>query len=112
MNNFLTFNINKTAINKINSITNENKKKLRIFIKGGGCGGLKYGFVLTNKKKKNDICILKKNIIIVIDPISFQYLSGSHLFYYCYLEETKFVIKNTNMKTTCNCGSSFNFKKI
>ncbi|WMC18884.1 MAG: iron-sulfur cluster assembly accessory protein [Enterobacteriaceae bacterium PSpicST2] len=112
MKNFLTFNINKTAINKINSIIIKTKKKLRIFVKGGGCNGLKYGFILVNKKMKRDICIIKKNIIIVIDSISFQYLSGSYLFYNYYIEESKFIIKNSNIKTTCNCGSSINFKKI
>ncbi|WGS66248.1 iron-sulfur cluster assembly accessory protein [Enterobacteriaceae bacterium ET-AT1-13] len=112
MNKFLNFKINKTAINKINSIITKHKKKLRIFIKGGGCGGIKYNFILTNIKKKNDICIIKKNITIVIDPISFQYLNGSYLFYYYYLEEAKFIIKNSNIKTTCNCGSSINFKNF
>ncbi|XZR53209.1 MAG: iron-sulfur cluster assembly accessory protein [Enterobacteriaceae bacterium] len=108
MKNFLTFNIDKSAINKIKSITKK-KKKLRIFIQGGGCSGLKYGFILVDNKKKTDICVIKKNIIIVIDHISFQYLSKSYLFYNYYLEESKFIIKNSNIKTKCYCGSSINF---
>ncbi|WMC20274.1 MAG: iron-sulfur cluster assembly accessory protein [Enterobacteriaceae bacterium PSpyr] len=109
MKKFLSFNINKTAIKKIKTFINN--KKIRIFVQGGGCGGLKYGFILVKKKKKNDICIIKKKMIILIDSISFQYLSGSYLFYKHYLEESKFIIKNLNIKTTCHCGSSINFIK-
>ncbi|WMC19684.1 MAG: iron-sulfur cluster assembly accessory protein [Enterobacteriaceae bacterium PC38] len=108
--NFLTFYINKTSIKKIKTIIK--KKKLRIFVKGGGCGGLKYGFMLVKKKNEKDFCIIKKKIIILIDSISFQYLSGSYLFYKHYLEESKFIIKNSNIKTTCHCGSSINFIKL
>ncbi|BFI91213.1 hypothetical protein SSAmo_2040 [Enterobacterales bacterium endosymbiont of Anomoneura mori] len=110
MKNFFNFNIDKTAINQIKYITTKKKKKLRIFIKGGGCGGLKYGFILVKNKKYNDTCIIKDNIIIVIDPISLQYLSGSYLFYISNLEESKFIIKNSNIKKTCSCGSSFKLR--
>lgn len=102
--------ITKSAIKKIKKIIKsykDKKKKLRIYITGGGCSGFQYGFQLDKKIQKNDIILKNKNIYILIDPISFQYLIGGKLDYIENLEGSKFIIKNPNAKTTCGCGQSF-----
>lgn len=81
--------------------------KLRIYITGGGCNGFKYNFSFDEKINKDDLTILKKGVVILVDPISFQYLIGSSIDYIEKLEGSKFVINNPNVDTTCSCGNSF-----
>ena len=45
--------------------------------------------------------------MLLVDPMSFQYLSGAEIDYKEDLEGSQFVIKNPNATTTCGCGSSF-----
>ncbi|ASS47155.1 Iron-sulfur cluster insertion protein ErpA [Candidatus Nasuia deltocephalinicola] len=87
----------------------KNKYKLNIYIKKGGCNGFKYNFIKTLFLKKFDI-ILKKNIIIKIDTISKIYFTNSILSYKILNNKSKFIIKNKNIKTKCNCGISFKIK--
>lgn len=101
-----------SAINKIkffinNSIENQDKLKLRVYIYGGGCGGFQYGFVLDDQISQNDIIIKNNGANLVIDPMSLQYVFGGIIDYYEGLEGSKFVILNPNAKTTCSCGASF-----
>ncbi|ADM89687.1 putative iron-sulfur cluster assembly accessory protein [Candidatus Zinderia insecticola CARI] len=84
-------------------------KFLRIYIKGGGCMGLKYIFNFKRKYKNYDLLIKIKNLIIIIDFISYQYLYKSYLKYKNTFEKSNFIIFNPEVKKTCNCGSSFNF---
>lgn len=86
------------------------KKKyiLNIYIKKGGCNGLKYNFIKIFFIKKFNI-LIKKNIYINFDTITKIYFINSILDYNL-LNKSKFIIKNKNIKTSCNCGISFNIK--
>ena len=44
---------------------------------------------------------------LLIDAISYPYLSGATIDYREDVQGAQFVIKNPNAKTTCGCGSSF-----
>lgn len=108
----LPVQLTKSALNKIkffinSSSTQHSQLKLRIYIYGGGCGGFQYGFVLDDQVSKNDILIENNGAVLVIDPMSLQYLFGGIVDYYEGLEGSKFIIINPNAKTTCSCGSSF-----
>jgi iron-sulfur cluster insertion protein len=46
-------------------------------------------------------------VTLVVDPMSYQYLSGSEVDYTENLQGAQFVIRNPNAATTCGCGSSF-----
>ena len=46
-------------------------------------------------------------VILLVDPMSFQYLLGAEIDYKQDLQGARFVIRNPNAKTTCGCGSSF-----
>ena len=75
----------------------------RIAIKGGGCSGFQYEFLLD--EKKDDDIIVDEGI--VTDMISIQYLDGSVLEFEMQTFSQLFVLKNPNEKTRCGCGSSF-----
>ena len=45
--------------------------------------------------------------MLLVDPMSFQYLSGAEIDYKEDLEGSQFVIKNPNATATCGCGLFF-----
>jgi iron-sulfur cluster insertion protein len=81
--------------------------KLRVFVSGGGCSGFQYGFTFDENEEEGDTCVEKHGVRLLIDPMSFQYLSGAEIDYKEDLEGAQFVIRNPNATTTCGCGSSF-----
>ncbi|AKC59739.1 iron-sulfur cluster insertion protein ErpA [Blochmannia endosymbiont of Polyrhachis (Hedomyrma) turneri] len=81
--------------------------KLRVYIVGGGCGGFQYKFILDEVIQVDDFYIEKKGVILVVDPISLQYLTGGTIDYYHGLEGSRFIVINPNAKSTCSCGLSF-----
>jgi len=81
--------------------------KLRVFISGGGCSGFQYGFTFDEKVSDDDTQVEKNGVTLLIDPMSFQYLTGAEIDYKEDLEGAQFIIKNPNATTTCGCGSSF-----
>jgi len=46
-------------------------------------------------------------VTVVVDPMSFQYLSGAEIDYREDASGAQFIIRNPNAQTTCGCGSSF-----
>lgn len=81
--------------------------KLRVFVTGGGCSGFQYGFTFDEEVAEDDTILEKAGVTLLIDPMSFQYLSGAEIDYSEGLEGSQFVIKNPNATSTCGCGSSF-----
>ncbi len=88
--------------------------KLRVFVTGGGCSGLKYGFEFKEAVNADDMVIPKEvdthpgNLVhLLVDSVSFQYLVGAEIDYVEDIEGAQFIIRNPNANTTCGCGSSF-----
>lgn len=81
--------------------------KLRVFVTGGGCSGLQYGFTFDEITNEDDTILEKKGVHLLIDPMSYQYLIGAEIDYTEGLEGAQFVIKNPGATSTCGCGSSF-----
>jgi len=81
--------------------------KLRVFVTGGGCSGFQYGFTFDEVQNEDDSVMEKNGVQLLIDPMSYQYLTGAEIDYTEGLEGAQFVIKNPNAQTTCGCGSSF-----
>jgi len=81
--------------------------KLRVFVTGGGCSGFQYGFTFYEVQNEDASVMEKDGVKLLIDPMSYQYLSGAEIDYTEGLEGAQFVIKNPNATSTCGCGSSF-----
>ncbi len=100
----------EAAANKVKNLIeeeNNDELKLRVFVSGGGCSGFQYGFTFDENVQDGDTKIEKNGVMLLVDPMSFQYLSGAEIDYKEDLEGSQFVIKNPNATTTCGCGSSF-----
>ena len=80
---------------------------LRVFISGGGCSGFQYGFTFDEERAEDDFALQKGGVTVLVDPMSYQYLSGAEIDYKEGLEGAQFVIRNPNVTSTCSCGSSF-----
>jgi iron-sulfur cluster insertion protein len=81
--------------------------KLRVYIQGGGCSGFQYGFEFDEQQQEDDLAIATDDTVLLVDPLSLQYLVGAQVDYTESLHGSQFVIRNPNAKTTCGCGSSF-----
>ena len=80
---------------------------LRIFVSGGGCSGLQYGFSIEDAPGEADVCVQRGPLSVVVDPTSLQYLAGAEIDFQDGLEGAHFVIRNPNAAKTCGCGNSF-----
>ncbi len=81
--------------------------KLRVFVQGGGCSGMQYGFEFDEVEQDGDTRVQNQGVTLLVDPMSVQYLSGAEIDYREGLDGSQFVIRNPNAVTTCGCGSSF-----
>ena len=80
---------------------------LRVFVQGGGCSGMSYGFTFEEIKNEDDFDFTYEDVKVVVDSMSMQYLQGSSIDYKEDLMGASFVINNPQAQTTCGCGSSF-----
>ena len=99
-----------SAASKVKALIEEEgneELKLRVFVTGGGCSGLQYGFTFDEISNEDDTVMEKQGVKLLIDPMSYQYLIGAEIDYTEGLEGAQFVIKNPNATSTCGCGSSF-----
>jgi len=99
-----------TAASKVKTLIEEEGNpnlKLRVFVQGGGCSGFQYGFTFDEKVNDEDHVIEKNGVSMVVDPMSYEYLSGAEVDYQESLEGSMFVVNNPNATSTCGCGSSF-----
>lgn len=98
------------AAKKVHELIQEEENPalmLRVFVSGGGCSGFQYGFTFDEKKEDGDSSIENQGVVLVVDPMSVQYLMGAEIDYKEDLQGAQFVIRNPNATTTCGCGSSF-----
>jgi iron-sulfur cluster insertion protein len=80
---------------------------LRVFVQGGGCSGMSYGFTFEEVKNEDDFDFAYQEVKVVVDSISMQYLQDSTIDYKEDIMGSSFVINNPQAQTTCGCGSSF-----
>ena len=80
---------------------------LRVAVEGGGCSGFQYGFTFDEKVNEGDMTIEKQGVLLVVDPMSLQYLIGGVVDYTEGLEGSRFLVNNPNATATSGCGSSF-----
>jgi iron-sulfur cluster insertion protein len=81
--------------------------KLRIFVQGGGCSGMQYGFTFDEERNEDDFNLEFDGVGLLVDSMSAQYLQGAKIKYTEDAMGASFAIENPQAQTTCGCGSSF-----
>lgn len=102
--------VTETAVAKLKDILAEENNpalKLRVFVQGGGCSGMSYGFTLDEAQNEDDWDLEIDGVKVLVDSMSGGYLQGATIDYKEDAYGATFSIKNPSAQTTCGCGSSF-----
>jgi iron-sulfur cluster insertion protein len=98
------------AIAKLQDVLAEENNpdlKLRVFVQGGGCSGMQYGFTLDQEIADDDYNLEFSGVRVLLDSMSSGYLKGAEIDYKDDIHGASFSITNPNAATSCGCGSSF-----
>jgi len=86
----------------------EDRTRLRVGVKGGGCSGFSYLLDLTEEQPgEADEAMESHGVAIVCDAKSLLYLDGTEIDFRDEVMGRGFVFKNPNATSSCGCGSSF-----
>ncbi len=84
---------------------------IRIFVSGGGCGGMTYGMTFVEEPLPTDCVLEQEGTKIYIDAVALGFLEGVEIDYKTQGVNRSFVFKNVFAKTggagTCGaCGAA------
>jgi len=99
-----------TAIIKLKELLAEENNpniKLRVFVQGGGCSGMSYGFTMDEEQNEDDFDFDFDSVKVLVDSMSYQYLEKASIRYEEGAMGSSFAINNPEAVSTCGCGSSF-----
>ncbi len=102
--------LQESAVSKLKELIAEEGNpdlKLRIFVQGGGCSGMQYGFTFDEEQNEDDFDLSFDGVGLLVDSVSAQYLQGAKIKYTEDSMGASFSIDNPQAQTTCGCGSSF-----
>ena len=102
------FDVSKNAVDRIKEISLKQKQEyFRISVDGGGCQGFSYKFNFDENINDDDKIFDFKDVKILIDPTSLNFLKGSKLDFVNDIIGSYFKVINPNASSTCGCGTSF-----
>jgi iron-sulfur cluster assembly protein len=103
--------LTESAVTKLSGILQQkgltSTHGLRVFVKGGGCGGMEYGMTFDDQTREGDEIYEQHGLRVLVDPTSLVYVEGANIDYVDNLMGGGFHIENPNAVSTCGCGSSF-----
>lgn len=80
---------------------------LRLAVTGGGCSGFQYDFCLDDARADDDLLIARAGAVVVIDPVSLDFVKGSEIDFVEEMIGASFKVHNPNATASCGCGTSF-----
>lgn len=106
--------LTSTAAEKLGGIMEQKGMRdthgLRIFVKGGGCGGMQYGMTFDAARDGDEV-YEQHGMRIMVDSTSLFYVEGASIDYVDNLMGGGFHIENPQATSSCGCGSSFRTAK-
>jgi iron-sulfur cluster assembly accessory protein len=107
-------NLTPTAAEKLSGIMSQkgmaDSHALRVFVKGGGCGGMQYGMTFDEARDGDEV-YEQHGLRIIVDSTSLFYIDGANIDYVDNLMGGGFHIDNPQATSSCGCGSSFRTSK-
>ena len=94
--------VTQSAQDKLQEIvtqTDEDVSASRIYISGGGCGGLSYGMTFTDEQSPYDTELEFGDFKILVDVVSLNYLRGAQIDYIQEVGRERFVFNNVFAET-------------
>jgi len=94
-----------------NQIEDDDMKAIRVFVSGGGCGGMGYGMTFTDSRSEYDSVRSEEGFDIYVDAVALNFLRGVEIDYVEKPTGASFVFNNafavTGGSGTCGaCGSA------
>ena len=86
-------------LHEIISQTDEDVSAIRIYISGGGCGGLSYGMTFTDEQGDFDTVLQFDGFKILVDVVALNYLRGAQIDYIEEVGRERFVFNNVFAET-------------
>ena len=101
--------LSDSAVKRIGEIlrTEPDGAMLRVSVEGGGCSGFQYKFDIERAKAEDDLVLAREGAVVLIDPVSVNYMAGSEIDFVDDLIGASFKVKNPQAKASCGCGTSF-----
>ena len=106
----MNLTITESAKSKIAEVLSDEDNpnlRLRMYVQGGGCSGMSYGFTLDDQQNEDDFLIPAGETSVLVDSMSMTYVENATVDYVEDLQGSRFNITNPQAQTTCGCGSSF-----
>jgi len=103
-------NIAESAVTRLRELRAEENNpglKFRVFVQGGGCSGMSYGFTFDEEQNDDDFDFQFDDLTVLVDSMSMEYLRNASIEFREDAMGASFVIENPQAQTTCGCGSSF-----
>tara|TARA_B100000676_G_C17911697_1_gene750347 strand:- start:147 stop:515 length:369 start_codon:yes stop_codon:yes gene_type:complete len=70
----------KTKIAELLASADESHSAVRVFVSGGGCGGMSYGMTFAESVSDKDRFLNDETgFALTIDPVAFSYLQGAEI---------------------------------
>ena len=102
--------IHESAVTKLRELRREENNpdlKFRVFVQGGGCSGMQYGFTFDEAQNEDDFDFQFEDLTVLVDAMSMSYLADADIRWQESDMGASFVIDNPQAITSCGCGSSF-----
>lgn len=107
----LTETAREKMLELFNQVEDEDLRAIRVFVSGGGCGGMGYGMTFTDSRSEYD-CVRKVDgFEIYVDAVALNYLRGVEIDFVERPTGASFVFNNafavTGGSGTCGaCGAA------
>ena len=101
--------ISESAARRIGQILKSEPEgaMLRVSVEGGGCSGFQYKFDIERSRAQDDLVLTREDAVVLIDPVSVNYMAGSQIDFVDDLIGQSFKINNPKATASCGCGTSF-----
>jgi len=101
---------NERIAKLFNDIDDDSIEAVRLYVSGGGCGGMNYGMTFTECKTKYDKVLKRDDYLLYVDAVALNYLRGVEIDYATSDMYPTFVFNNVFQATggvgTCGaCGA-------
>src|ERR1043165_9630634 len=95
--------ISQSAARRIGEILKSEQEgaMLRVTGEGGGCSGFQYKFDITRDRAEDDLVLTRENAVVLIDPVSVNYMAGSQIDFVDDLIGQSFKINNPQATASC-----------
>jgi iron-sulfur cluster insertion protein len=107
----LTATAREKMLELFSQVEDDELKAIRVFVSGGGCGGMGYGMTFTDAQSEYDCIRKEEGFDVYVDAVALNFLRGVEIDYVERPTGASFVFNNafaiTGGSGTCGaCGSS------